>query len=89
MVIHVFVFLLLSFLMLCLAWFCHLDVPHLCLPHSRAGAVHLTVHRLLKPRTPRDCPACRLNSTLDARVEPASPPVQPWREVGTAVGGGG
>jgi hypothetical protein len=42
MALHVFLFLLLSFLMLCLARLCHLYVPHHCLPHSRVGAVHLT-----------------------------------------------
>ncbi len=39
-----------------------------------------TLQRLLKPRTPDDCPACR------RRVRPASPltsrsPVRPWREL--------
>jgi hypothetical protein len=66
MAFHVFMFLLLSFLMLSLAWLCHLYLLHHCLPHSRAGAVHPMIHRLLKPRTPRDCPVCRLSSTFSA-----------------------
>ena len=45
---------------------------------SRGGAIHSSVHRLLKPRTPDDCPVCRLASPA---VEPASVPVRPWREV--------
>ncbi len=40
-----------------------------------------TVQRLLKPRSPLDCPACRLASTLSSGVKPAPPPVRPWREV--------
>src|SRR6266702_867425 len=81
MALHLCLFLLLSFLMLSLAWLCHLYLPHHCLPHSRAREMHLTVHRFLKPRTPLDCPACRLSSTLSSGVEPAPFPVLPWREV--------
>ena len=81
MTFHVFIFLLLSFLMLSLARLCHLYVFHHGLPHSRAGAVHPMVQRLLKPRTPRDCPACRLSSTFSAVVGPSPLPVRPWREV--------
>jgi IS1 family transposase/transposase-like protein len=81
MAFQVFLFLLLSFLMLSLARLCHLYVlPH-GLPHSRAGAVHPMVHRLLKPRTPCDCPACRLSSTFSAVVGPSPVPVRPWHEV--------
>jgi transposase-like protein len=38
-----------------------------------------TLHRLLKPRCPDDCPACRLASTASSSVRPAS--VRPWCEV--------
>jgi hypothetical protein len=38
-----------------------------------------TLHRLLKPRCPDDCPACRLTSTASLGAGPA--PVRPWREV--------
>jgi hypothetical protein len=44
-----------------------------------------TVHRLLKPRSPLDCPACRLASTLSSVVKPAPPPVRPWRELPESV----
>ncbi len=81
MALHLCLLLLLSFLMLSLAWLCQLYLPHHCLSHSRAREMHLTVHRLLKPRTPLDCPACRLSSTLSSGVEPAPLPVRPWREV--------
>jgi transposase-like protein len=43
--------------------------------------MHTAVHRLLKPRSPRDCPACRLSSTFSSAVGPAPPAVRPWREV--------
>ncbi len=56
MMLHVFVLLLLSFLLLYLAQLCHLYWTHHCLPHSKAVALHTVVHRLLKPRSPRDCP---------------------------------
>src|SRR5258708_26279746 len=81
MTLHVF--LLLFFLILSLAQLCHLCWTHHCLPHSKAVALHSAVHRLLKPRSPRDCPACRLSSTLSSGVgpAPAPPPVRPWREV--------
>jgi transposase-like protein len=81
MMLHVFALLLLSFLMLLLAQLCHLYWTHHCLPHSKAVALHTAVQRLLKPRTPLDCPACRLSSTLSSGVEPAPLPVRPWREV--------
>jgi hypothetical protein len=42
MAFHVFLFLLLSFLMLSLARLCHLYLLQHSLPHSRAGAVHPT-----------------------------------------------
>jgi transposase-like protein len=81
MAFHVFLFLLLSFLMLSLARLSHLYLLHHDLPHSRAGAMHPMVHRLLKPRTPRDCPACCLSSTFSAVVGPSPLPVRPWCEV--------
>jgi hypothetical protein len=71
------VFLLLFFLMLSLAQLCHLYWTHHGLPHSKAVALHTAVHRLLKPRSPRDCPTCTLSSV----VESAPQPVRPWHEV--------
>src|SRR5712692_2686123 len=79
MALYVFVFV--SLLILYLARLCHLYVLHHCLPRLRAGAVCPMVHRLLKPRTPLDCPACRLSSTFFAGVRSSPLPVRPWREV--------
>jgi transposase-like protein len=81
MAFHVFLFLLLSFLMLSLARLCHLYLLHHRLLHLRAGTVHPMLHRLLKPRTPRDGPACRLSATFSAVVGPSPVPVRPWHEV--------
>src|SRR5262249_23983478 len=77
------VFLLWFFLILCLVLLWHPDWP----PHSslrfRPGAAHALVQRLrlLKPRTPDDCPLCRLSCTLSLGMGPATAPVRPWREV--------
>jgi len=81
MMLQVFLLLLLSFFMLYLAQLCHLYWTRHWFPHSKAVALHSAVHRLLKPRSPRDCPACRLSSILSSGVESAAPPVRPWREV--------
>ncbi len=35
-------------------------------------------HRLLKPRTPDDCSACRRHQALPQPVPPPPPVVQPW-----------
>jgi hypothetical protein len=71
---QVFVF----FLILSLALLCRLCWLYLQPSHSKAGRRRTLVHRLLKPRTPLDCPICRLCSS---DVRPASAPVRPWREV--------
>ena len=77
-----FLLLLLSFcILLCLAWLWHLDWAHHGLPHLAAKSAHPMVHRLLKPRTPHDCPACRLSCTHTSVVGPAPSPVRPWREM--------
>jgi transposase-like protein len=81
MTFHVFLFLLLFFLILSLAWLCRLPMLHRGLPHARARVVHPLVHRLLKPRTPRDCPACRLSSPISTVVGQSPLPLRPWREV--------
>ena len=61
MAFHGFLFFV---ILLCLAWLWHLYWLHHNPLHSKAAAKRTTVQRLLKPRTPRDCPACRLSSTL-------------------------
>src|SRR5437660_136729 len=78
MAFQMFVFLLVSFLILGLVHLCLHSWPHLQPSHSKGGAVRATVQRLLKPRTPLDCPICRLSSS---GVRPAPAPVRPWSEV--------
>ena len=78
MALHVVLFLLVFLLFLGLALLCRLPWLHLQLSHSQAGSRRALVHRLLKPRTPLDCPVCRLASP---GVEPASAPLRPWSEV--------
>src|SRR6266699_1811502 len=70
-------FLLFSLVLLCaLCW------PHPGPAQSRAAAkMRTTLHRLLKPRCPDDCPACRLVSTASSGGGPAPLPVRPWCEV--------
>ena len=71
-VLFLLVFLLLSLALLWgLCWLHHLS-------HPQAGKRRPLVHRLLKPRTPLDCPICRLCSS---RPHPSSAPVRPWSEV--------
>jgi IS1 family transposase/transposase-like protein len=48
---------------------------------SRGGAKRSALHRLLKPRCPDDCPACRLASPPSSGAGPVPAPVRPWREV--------
>jgi hypothetical protein len=45
------------------------------------ASVAVTVQRLLKPRTPYDCPACRQQATAPADPPPGRPSVTPWREI--------
>ena len=71
----------LFFLLLCLAWLWQLSWLHQNPLDSRGGTIHTRIQHLLKPRTPLDCPACRLSSTLSSGVGPAPLPVRPWREV--------
>jgi len=78
MAFQMFVFLLVSFLILGLVRLCLHCWLHLQPSHSKGAAVRTSVQRLLKPRTPLDCPICRLSSS---GVRPASTPVRPWSEV--------
>ncbi len=80
MAIHIFLFLLVIFL-LCLALLWRLCWPHLQPSHSSVGRKRIPQHRLLKPRTPLDCPACRLVSTRSSGVRATSAPVRPWSEM--------
>ena len=81
MSVHVFVFLLVVCLLLCLALLWRLGWFPLRPSSSKGEAIHSRAQRLLKPRCPDDCPACRLASTPSAVVESVPLPVRPWREV--------
>src|SRR5258708_151011 len=78
MTVQIFLFLLVSFLVLSLALLWRLDWFSLQPSHSQARSRRTPLHCLLKPRTPLDCPLCRLFSS---GVRPAPAPVRPWREV--------
>jgi IS1 family transposase/transposase-like protein len=82
MAFHVFLFLLvvcLVLLSLALLW--RLDWFPFLPSSSGGGAKCSRLPRLLKPRCPDDCPACRLASTASLGGGPAPAPVRPWREV--------
>src|SRR5215468_8351652 len=81
MSVHVQVFLLVVYLLLSLALLWRLFWLSFLPSHSRGGAIHSTIHRLLKPRIPGDCPACRLSCANLAAVGPVPTPVRPWCEV--------
>ena len=81
MPVHMYVFLLVVCLLLCLARLGRHDWLPLQPCASRGAAKRTMLHRLLKPRSPDDCPACRLGSTVSSGAEPGSAPVRPWREM--------
>ncbi len=81
MALHVFVFLLVVCLLLSLARLGRLDWFPLRPSSSQGGAKRNRLPRLLKPRCPDDCPACRLASPASSSGEPAHAPVRPWCEV--------
>ena len=81
MVLHVYVFLILVCLFLCLALLWRHGWLHLQPGTSQGGARRNRLHRLLKPRTPLDCPTCRLASPDSSAGVPAPVPVRPWSEV--------
>lgn len=57
-------------------------LAHPGLVQSTAEAsVRTTLHRLLKPRTPDDCPVCRHIFTASLGAGPVPAPVRPWSEV--------
>ena len=81
MTFHIVVFLLSICLLLSLALLWRLDWLQHQPSSARGSAKHSTLHRLLKPCTPADCPACRLGSTPSVGRGPAPAPVRPWCEV--------
>jgi hypothetical protein len=80
MAVYMFLFLLV-FMLLSLALLWCLDWFHLQTSSSRGEVIHSTVHHLLKPRFPDDCPACRLASIASSGGGSAPAPVRPWSEV--------
>ncbi len=81
MTLHMFLLLLVCVLMFSLARLWSLCWPHHGPAQSATATRRIPLQRLLKPRTPRDCPACRLSSTFSVVEGPAPLPVRPWREV--------
>ena len=83
MTLHLFVlvFLLAVCLIISLARLWHLDWFPLRPASSKGAAKRTMLPRLLKPRTPDDCPACRLASPASSTGGPAPLLVPPWREV--------
>src|SRR5215813_7312650 len=81
MTFHIVVFLLVVCLLLLLALLWPLDRFALEPPHSQVARRRTLVHRLLKPRTPLDCPSCRLACTPSPSVRPDPALVRPWGEV--------
>jgi len=79
MALHVFLRVVCLLLSVALLW--RLDWLPLRPSHSRGGAKRSTLHRLLKPRSPDDCPACRLGSAAPSGAGPVPVPVRPWPEV--------
>ncbi len=49
-------------------------------PPAHTARVTATVHQLLKPRTPNDCPACRRQAADPTPAWIPCPAVPPWRE---------
>jgi hypothetical protein len=77
MALPVFVFLLVVCLLLSLSLLGRLDWFPLRPSSSRGEVKRTTVQHLLKPRSPDDCPTCRLGSTpsLDTGGEIRSPSI--------------
>jgi transposase-like protein len=86
MALDVFLFLLVFFLLFSLALLWRLCWLPLQPSPSQAGSRRTMVHRLLKPRTPLDCPTCRHSSIPSSGTEPAPAPLRPWCEVKSCRG---
>ena len=78
MTLQIFLFQHVACLFLALALLWRLCWLFLQPSYSQAGSRHTPLYRLLRPRTPLDCPLCRLCSSA-VRSVPA--PVRPWCEV--------
>ena len=86
MTLHLLVFLLVVCLLLVLALLWYLDRLPLRPSSPKGAAKRSSLTRLLKPRTPDDCPACSLASKPSSAVVPAPLPVRPWSEVKSRKG---
>ena len=79
---NIYVILLVFLLIFSLALQCALSRPHPGPVQSRAASrLCSRLPRLLKPRSPDDCPACRLAPTASSGGGPAPAAVHPWREI--------
>lgn len=72
--------LFLLVLILGLLWLCWCRCQHQP-PQSHHAAVRTTLKRLLKPRSPDECPQCRRDKTSPVVEMPTRPPIHPWSEV--------
>ena len=77
MSLHMFVFLLIVYLLIALTLLWRLDWFHIRPSISRKGAKCSRLLRLLKPRTPLDCPACCHSSPSPTNMAPSPLPVRP------------
>src|SRR5262245_13180984 len=66
-------------LMGCLVWLVWAWQRHQH-PASHPAAVTARLQRLLKPRTPDDCPVCRQQAAASAATAPPCALVTPWRQ---------
>jgi IS1 family transposase len=62
--------------LVCLAWLGHRHLH----PPSQTAVITSRIQRLLKPRTPEDCPACRQQAAVPTRLPPTCPPIIPYSE---------
>jgi IS1 family transposase len=70
---------LVPLMLLCVVWLIWVWRWHPSATPSCAATIG-RVQRLLQPRTPDDCPACRQQATALPSTMPPRPPVTPWRE---------
>ncbi len=67
-------------LLLCLLWVIVPWVHRHHAAHLDQSSATASGHRVLKPRTPDDCSACRRESIRSLAALPPPPTVRPWRE---------
>jgi hypothetical protein len=62
--------------LVCLAWVWRRRLH----PLSQSTVIARPIQRLLRPRTPHDCPACRQQATAPTHAPSTCPPISPWSE---------